>query len=143
MKRILYVYFSPLASVPLFGYAFYAIQILFIKASLTQSFYMSAKEKRYMREVVGWVEQDFDAIYCYTIRIGHPLVFFTKPIALFLDSSHIKELHLYSQDIYNRIVWTLVSTTFAQKDCLKKMSSLWSDQLPSIIPIAGKKSTHT
>jgi hypothetical protein len=133
MKQILIVRFSKVGSLPLLGYIFYGLQLLLLKTNLSHVLYLSGKDKRYIATIVSLAERSVDEVVCETLLVGHPLVFFTRPITLKLERQALGLIEHYSETMYNRVVWTLACIKNVDQKTRKTMVQSWGvDILPLI-----------
>jgi hypothetical protein len=134
MKRTLHIKYSRVGTIPVAGYVFLAGQVCLLKVRLTTTFYLSAKDKRYIKHIISATENNFDNVVCDTLLIGHPLVFFTKPITLAITQSNVKRLNLYEETMYNRALWSIVTASLIEQRTMEYFHSLWSMDFSKLIP---------
>ncbi len=118
--------YSRLLSLPIFGYLVYFFQLVLIQFQLTNTFYLSAKEKKVMKFIVFYLEKKAAHFEVQDFRLGHVLTFFSKPIMLNLDG---KAISIENDVVYQRALWTLVSCSSLTLDTKKVLGHYLGDQI--------------
>lgn len=108
--------YSPIGSIPVVGYVYYCIQLMFLKLGLIQTFYLSHKQKRYLPWFVALLEKQGYQLVCTTWRLGHVLTQFNRPIHLSIQDWPVKWEG--NQSTYERLVWSLVVVTTIEPETL-------------------------
>ena len=135
MRRICTLRYSRIPSLPILGYLFLYLQLILIRLNIINYFYLSSKDKNKLPTIILELEKYFNEFTCKTFKIGHPLVLFTKPIILEVDSLQLKQ-NLSEEKSYQNVLWTLVKTEqlafvtkkVLQKSHLKKLTSLYESK---------------
>lgn len=116
------------------GYLWYIAQLGLVQIGLTNTMYLSSKNKRYMETIVLLAEQNVDAIICRTLFIGRPLMVFTKPIVLSLPPKSHTRLNLLDETVYDRVVRTLSAVTAIDVSTQIILFSLFGMDFSGLIP---------